>query len=254
MIIFYISKKDKSSETTDKLSLKEKYTLLTVGAVILIGFFTLALSNGLRPNDLTLLLATVIVIAFIFFVIKFIFQKLTSTQQNNSSSIMEKEDKIEKINQEITSNNTGALETPSSSPSMDKLVVFAVILASIVFCSFIISNTISPFSKSTQNKTGQDGFIASIECRFGMMGGSYAAVPFQSCAMYGEIVVISGNSRQSYSKYQIPETIYLPQYFQMSIDNASDKFTTIIKIIDKKTGNVVSVREVGPNSYDMIQN
>lgn len=40
----------------------------------------------------------------------------------------------------------------------------------------------------------------------------------------------------------------------MSIDNASDKFTTIIKIIDKKTGNVVSVREVGPNSYDMIQN
>ena len=238
MIIFYISKKDKSSETTDKLSLKEKYTLLTVGAVILIGLFTFALSNGLRPNDLTLLLATVIVIAFIFFVIKFIFQKL-----------MEKEDKIEKINQEITSNNTGALETPSSSPSMDKLVVFAVILASIVFCSFIISNTISPFSKSTQNKTGQDGFIASIECRFGMMGGSYAAVPFQSCAMYGEIVVISGNSRQSYSKYQIPETIYLPQYFQMSIDNASDKFTTIIKIIDKKTGNVVSVREVGPNSY-----
>lgn len=113
---------------------------------------------------------------------------------------------------------------------------------------------LSPFSKSTQNKTGQDGFIASIECRFGMMGGSYAAVPFQSCAMYGEIVVISGNSRQSYSKYQIPETIYLPQYFQMSIDNASDKFTTIIKIIDKKTGNVVSVREVGPNSYDMIQN
>lgn len=83
---------------------------------------------------------------------------------------------------------------------------------------------------------------------------AYAAVPFQSCAMYGEIVVISGNSRQSYSKYQIPETIYLPQYFQMSIDNASDKFTTIIKIIDKKTGNVVSVREVGPNSYDMIQN
>ena len=37
----YISKKDKSSETTDKLSLKEKYTLLTVGAVILIGLFTL---------------------------------------------------------------------------------------------------------------------------------------------------------------------------------------------------------------------
>lgn len=83
LIIFYISKKDKSSETTDKLSLKEKYTLLTVGAVILIGLFTFALSNGLRPNDLTLLLATVIVIAFIFFVIKFIFQKLTSTQQNN---------------------------------------------------------------------------------------------------------------------------------------------------------------------------
>lgn len=60
LIIFYISKKDKSSETTDKLSLKEKYTLLTVGAVILIGLFTFALSNGLRPNDLTLLLATVI--------------------------------------------------------------------------------------------------------------------------------------------------------------------------------------------------
>ena len=167
---------------------------------------------------------------------------------------MEKKDELEKLNQENTSNNIGALETSSSSPSIDKLVVFAVILASIVFCGFIISNTISPFSKSTQNKIGQDGFIASIECRFGMMGGSYAAVPFQSCAMYGEIVVISGNSRQSYSKYQIPETIYLPQYFQMSIDNASDKFTTIIKIIDKRTGNVVSVREVGPNSYDIIQN
>lgn len=91
-------------------------------------------------------------------------------------------------------------------------------------------------------------FITAVVC-FSLFG-----FPFQSCAMYGEIVVISGNSRQSYSKYQIPETIYLPQYFQMSIDNASDKFTTIIKIIDKKTGNVVSVREVGPNSYDMIQN
>lgn len=140
LIIFYISKKDKSSETTDKLSLKEKYTLLTVGAVILIGLFTFALSNGLRPNDLTLLLATVIVIAFIFFVIKFIFQKLTSTQQNNSSSIMEKEDKIEKINQEITSNNTGALETPSSSPSMDKLMakINSIFNIYIVFKEIII--------------------------------------------------------------------------------------------------------------------
>lgn len=250
----YISKKDKSSKTADKLSIKEKYLLLAVGAVILIGLFTFALSNGLKPNDLTLLLIIFIVIASIFFVIKFIFQKLTSIQQNSSSSIMEKKDEIEKLNQENTSNNIGALETSSSSPSIDKLVVFAVIFASIVLCGFIISNTISPFSKSTQNKTGQDGFIASIECRFGMIGGSYAEVPFQSCAMYGEIIVISGNSRQSYSKYQIPEIIYLPQYFQMSIDNASDKFTTIIKIIDKKTGNVVSVREVGPNSYDIIQN
>lgn len=247
----YISKKDKSSKTADKLSIKEKYLLLAVGAIILIGLFTFALSNGLKPNDLTLLLIIFIVIASIFFVIKFIFQKLTSIQQN--SSIIEKKDEIKKLNQENTSNNIGALETSSSS-GIDKLVVFAVIFASIVLCGFIISNTISPFSKSTQNKTGQDGFIASIECRFGMMGGSYAEVPFQSCAMYGEIIVISGNSRQSYSKYQIPETIYLPQYFQMSIDNASDKFTTIIKIIDKKTGNVVSVREVGPNSYDIIQN
>ena len=85
----YISKKDKSSKTADKLSIKEKYLLLAVGAVILIGLFTFALSNGLKPNDLTLLLVIFIVIAFIFFVIKFIFQKLTSIQQNSSSSIME---------------------------------------------------------------------------------------------------------------------------------------------------------------------
>lgn len=93
----YISKKDKSSKTADKLSIKEKYLLLAVGAVILIGLFTFALSNGLKPNDLTLLLVIFIVIAFIFFVIKFIFQKLTSIQQNSSSSIMEKKDEIEKL-------------------------------------------------------------------------------------------------------------------------------------------------------------
>lgn len=93
----YISKKDKSSKTADKLSIKEKYILLTVGAVILIGLFIFALSNGLKPNDLTLLLVIFIVIAFIFFVIKFIFQKLTSIQQNSSSSILEKKDEIEKL-------------------------------------------------------------------------------------------------------------------------------------------------------------
>lgn len=93
----YINKKDKSSKTADKLSIKEKYLLLAVGAVILIGLFTFALSNGLKPNDLTLLLVIFIVIAFIFFVIKFIFQKLTSIQQNSSSSIMEKKDEIEKL-------------------------------------------------------------------------------------------------------------------------------------------------------------
>ena len=124
-----------------------------------------------------------------------------------------------------------------------------IILASIVY---ITSN--KSINQNVGNKSGQDGFIASIECRFGMMGGGYAAVPFQSCTMYSEIVVISGNSRHSYSKYQIPETIYLSQHFQMGIDNASDKFTTIVKIIDKKTRNIVAVREVGPNSYDMIQN
>lgn len=93
----YISKKDKSSKTADKLSIKEKYILLTVGAVILIGLFIFALSNGLKTNDLTLLLVIFIVIAFIFFVIKFIFQKLTSIQQNSSSSILEKKDEIEKL-------------------------------------------------------------------------------------------------------------------------------------------------------------
>ena len=93
----YISKKDKSSKTADKLSIKEKYILLTVGAVILRGLFIFALSNGLKPNDLTLLLVIFIVIAFIFFVIKFIFQKLTSIQQNSSSSILEKKDEIEKL-------------------------------------------------------------------------------------------------------------------------------------------------------------
>ena len=93
----YISKKDKSSKTADKLSIKEKYLLLAVGAVILIGLFTFALSNGLKPNDLTLLLIIFIVIASIFFVIKFIFQKLTSIQQSSSSSVMEKKDEIKKL-------------------------------------------------------------------------------------------------------------------------------------------------------------
>lgn len=99
LIVFfvYISKKDKSSKSTNKSSLKEKYILLTVGIILLIGLFIFALSNGLKPNDLTLLLAIFIVIAFIFFAVKFIFKKLTSTQQNSSSSIMEKKDEIEKL-------------------------------------------------------------------------------------------------------------------------------------------------------------
>lgn len=99
LIVFfvYISKKDKSSKSTNKPSLKEKYILLTVGIILLIGLFIFALSNGLKPNDLTLLLAIFIVIAFIFFAVKFIFKKLTSTQQNSSSSIMEKKDEIEKL-------------------------------------------------------------------------------------------------------------------------------------------------------------
>lgn len=77
---------------------------------------------------------------------------------------------------------------------------------------------------------------------------------YKNFADEAELDDFLAHNHNKITDYQIPETIYLPQYFQMSIDNASDKFTTIIKIIDKKTGNVVSVREVGPNSYDMIQN
>lgn len=128
-----------------------------------------------------------------------------------------------------------------------KIKKFFIILSAILILS-------ACDSKEPKNELGQNGFIANIECRFGMMGGGYAEVPFQSCALYGEIVVMSGNSRRSYSQYQLPEIIELPQHFQMSIDNGSDKFTMIIQIMDRKTRNIVAVREIGPYSYDMIYN
>ena len=166
------------------------------------------------------------------------------------------EEEFNKKRDEYLSDNNTYL-TQCIKPVNKVLLAGILCIIGLVSIIYFTSNNFTlnkSINQNVGNKSGQDGFIASIECRFGMMGGSYAAVPFQSCAMYGEIVVISGNSRHSYSEYQIPETIYLSQHFQMGIDNASDKFTTIVKIIDKKTRNVVAVREVGPNSYDMIQN
>lgn len=122
----------------------------------------------------------------------------------------------------------------------------------VIFFSFMC--LVGCDSENSQNTLGENGFSVRLGCRFGLMGGGSTEVPLQSCTMYSEIIVIGGNSRLAYSKYQIPDTIYLPQHFQMSVDNASDKFTLVMKVIDAKTQNIVAVREVGPNSYDMIQN
>lgn len=150
----------------------------------------------------------------------------------------------------LSSNNISIVkQTKSVTKVLLIAILFIVALSSI---KYFTSN--KNIGQNINNRLGEKGFSAKLECCFGLMDGSCTEVPFAGCTMYSTIDVYSGNSRQSYYKYQIPDTLYLPQHFQMSIDNASDKFTLVMKVIDAKTQNVVAVREVGPNSYDMIQN
>ena len=134
------------------------------------------------------------------------------------------------------------------------LLILASALCIICFVVHNLSTTIyNNYKKTEENNIANKGYIAKIDCAFGMVGG-YAKVPIQSCATNSEIIVNGGSSRQSYNEYRIPDTIYLPKYFRMSIWNGSDKYTFVIKIIDSGTNSIVAIREIGPTSYDIVQN
>ncbi len=136
-------------------------------------------------------------------------------------------------------------------------VLFILASALCIICIGIhnISKSINIDSSNIEkDNPSNKGYVAHIDCIFGMIGG-YAQVPVQSCATNSEIIIVNSNhSRQSYNEYRIPDTIYLPSHFRMSIWNGSDKYTFVIKIIDSGTNSVVAVREIGPTSYDIVQN
>jgi hypothetical protein len=95
----------------------------------------------------------------------------------------------------------------------------------------------------------ESGFTISISCQFNGM-----KMPLAVCTNSSNAVIITGADRRSYNGNSMPSTYNVPEHYDFTIYNGSDKYTIDMRVTNNATGSTVSRRQVGPYSGDRIRN